>query len=140
MNRAPILIEGFMPEEILQAPEEHIEGLVFCDEPLVFTVGTATILGEFRRSDDTLTLELAQIDGGGEGVLPTLWILAGRYAAQHGLSKVEWIVHAINCAKPNLKLRRLLNRMGFAVEDIPGIGEAYHLTVLTSSIIKPIEQ
>jgi hypothetical protein len=28
----------------------------------------------------------------------------------HDLSNVEWRVHAIQCAKPNLKLRKMLER------------------------------
>jgi hypothetical protein len=43
------------------------------------------------------------------------------------LSGVEWIVHAVSCAKPNLKLRRVLEHRGFIIETIDGIGEAYHL-------------
>jgi len=55
-----------------------------------------------------LIVELGQIDGGGEGVLPTLTSLAQRYAEKRGLRKVEWIIHALNCAEPNLKLRRVM--------------------------------
>jgi len=124
-----ILIEGYTPDEILSFSNEQIDVFVFAGEPVVFKIGSATILGEFRRSADTLTLELAQIDGGGEGVLPALWSLASRYARANGLARVEWIVHAITCAKPNLKLRRVLGKMGFAIRDIPGVGEAYYLSV-----------
>jgi len=45
---------------------------------------------------------------------------------RRGLSAVEWIVHAVNCARPNPKLRRVLERRGFEVRDIAGIGEAYY--------------
>ena len=38
--------------------------------------GTAEILGEFKVKGESLIVELAQIDGGGEGVLPTLSLLA----------------------------------------------------------------
>jgi hypothetical protein len=76
-----------------------------------------------------LIIQLAQIDGGGEGVLPSLWLLAHRYATQHHLTEIEWIIHAVNCAKPNLKLRRLLERRGFVVRDIEGIGQVYYLVL-----------
>src|SRR5262249_2719459 len=115
-----ITIEGYTPEAILALPDEQINALVFTGQPLVFHVGSATILGEFRRSADRITLELAQIDGGGEGVLPTLWRLAERYAQLHDLHYVEWVVHAINCAQPNPKLRRVLMRRGFTICEIPG--------------------
>lgn len=30
--------------------------------------------------------------------------LARRFADARGLDSIEWIVHAVSCAKPNLKL------------------------------------
>ena len=121
-----ILIEGYAPEEILSLPDEQIEAFVFAGKPLVFKVGSAEILGEFRAHADRLTAELAQIEGGGEGVLPTLVGLAEKYAQRRGLNQVEWIVHSVNCAKPNPKLRRVLERRGFVIEDVPGFGASYY--------------
>ena len=57
----------------------------------------------------------------------TLWVIAEKYAKKRNLQFVEWIIHAINCAKPNLKLRDVLIKRGFKVEDVKGIGDAYHL-------------
>jgi hypothetical protein len=121
-----ILVEGYTPEEILNLPDEQIAAFVFAGKPLVFKAGSAEILGEFRLQADRLTVELAQIEGGGEGVLQTLSALAERYAQRHGLNQVEWIVHAVNCAKPNPKLRRVLERRGFLIEDVPVVGAAYY--------------
>ena len=121
-----ILIEGYAPEEILSLPDEQVEAFVFTGSPLIFKAGSAEILAEFRLREDRLTVELAQIEGGGEGVLPTLAALAERYAQRRGLNQVEWIVHAVNCAKPNPKLRHALERRGFAIEDVPGFGRSYY--------------
>lgn len=121
-----ILIEGYTTDEILSLPHEQVEALVFTAKPLVFKVGSARILGEFRIEAKRLVVELAHIDGGGEGVLPSLWLLAERYAGREGLEEVEWIIHALHCAKPNPKLRPLLERRGFVVRDVPGIGPVYH--------------
>ena len=121
-----ILIEGYAPEEILSLPDEQIESFIFVGTPLIFKAGSAEILGEFRLQADRLTVELAQIEGGGEGVLPTLTALADRYAQRRRLNQVEWIVHAVNCAKPNPKLRRVLERRGFVIENVPGCGAAYY--------------
>jgi hypothetical protein len=121
-----INIEGYSPDEILNLPDEQLEALVLSGEPLVFRAGTAEILGEFQIKGDSLVVELAQIDGGGEGVLPTLTSLANRYAKQRGLKKVEWIVHALNCADPNLKLRRLMERRGFQITELDVVGKAYY--------------
>jgi len=72
-------------------------------EPPVFRVGSAAILGSFKIACDHFVVELAQIEGGGEGVLISLVSLAKRYATFRMLSGIEWIVHAVSCAKPNLK-------------------------------------
>ena len=67
-----INIEGYSPDEILNLPDEQLGALVLSGEPIVFRAGTAEILGEFKVKRESLIVELAQIDGGGEGVLPTL--------------------------------------------------------------------
>jgi hypothetical protein len=120
-----ILIEGLEADEILALPDEHIAALVAVG-PVVFRAGSAEILGQIRLHPGSLMIELAQIDGGGEGVLPVLWRLAERFAWQRRLDAVEWVVHAINCAHPNLKLRRFLEKRGFEVRDVDGIGPAYY--------------
>jgi len=120
-----MIIEGYTSEEILALSDEQMETFVLCGEPLVFRAGSAEILGEFRLVDSRLEIELAQINGGGEGVLPVLWSLAERYAKQRGLSHVDWIVHALTCAKPNLKLRRVLERMGFSIQKVRGEVDAF---------------
>ena len=122
-----MLFEGFIEEEILSLPDETVQGLIILGEPLVFRAGTAVVLGSFKISLNHLVIELAQIVGGGEGVLIALGSLVRRYARLHKLTGVEWIVHAVSCADPNLKLRRMLERRGFIVEQIAGVGVAYHL-------------
>jgi hypothetical protein len=119
-----VLIEGMSENEILGLPLDQLRSLVGNAEPLVFRIGSATVLGEFRIDYDKLRLELAQIEGGGEGVLLTLGSLARRFAALNGIREIEWVVHAVHCAKPNLKLRRVLERRGFIVSVIDGV-EAY---------------
>jgi len=121
-----IRIEGYTPEELLAALDEQTEALLFSGGPAVFRVGSASILGQFAIAGDKLILELAQIDGGGEGVLPTLASVAQRYARRRQLRAVEWLVYATACAKPNLKLRRVLERRGFTVREVPGKGECYY--------------
>ena len=121
-----ILFEGFTRDEILRLPAEQIEQLVLTGEPIVFSAGTARILGEFRLRDNHLLVTLAQIEGGGEGVLPSLWLLIEDYARSRSLDAVEWIVHAVSCAQPTLKLKRVLERKGFAIRDIEGASAYYH--------------
>jgi hypothetical protein len=124
-NRS-ILIEGITPEQILTLPDDYMDQCVLAGEPLVLRAGSAQILGEFRRTASRLTVELAQIEGGGEGVLPILWLLVDRYSKQRGFGEVEWIVHAVNCAHPNLKLRRVLERRGFEVRTLDGKARVYY--------------
>jgi len=125
-KRKEILFEGLSEREILDLPSEQFKGLILIGEPIVFRAGSATVLGEFRRDGNRLVIELAQIDGGGEGVLVSLGSLVRRFALLHRIEAVEWIVHAVNCAKPNLKLRRVVEHRGFTVREIPGIGQAYY--------------
>jgi len=123
-----ILIEGNTPEEILALSHAELDGIVLGDEPLVFRVGSTNMLGKFRVEDGALVMELAHIDGGGEGALPALAAsLARKYAMREGLDAVEWFVHAVHCGKPNLKLRRVLERRGFRVRNLVGVGECYFL-------------
>ena len=118
--------EGFTADELLALSDEEIDALVLRHEPVVARIGTADVLGDFRVSDDRLVLELAEIDGGGEGILPALGALAQKYAQNRGLSYVEWILHATKCANPNPKLRRLLERRNFEIREVPGSGEVYY--------------
>lgn len=126
-NMKKINIGGYSPEQILEMTDEELNNFVFIGEPIVFIVGSSEILGSFRVGNESLIIELAQIEGGGEVVLLTLWVLAEKYARKRRFKYVEWIVHAVNCAKPNLKLREVLDKRGFKVENVEGIGEAYHL-------------
>lgn len=122
-----VLFEGLTQNEILALSQDEIDGLILNGRPIVFRAGSATVLGEFRRENMRLIIELAQIDGGGEGVLLALGSLARRFASQHNLEAIEWLVHATNCAKPNLKLRRTLDRRGFVIREVPNIGSVYYL-------------
>jgi len=122
----PIKIEGLSPEQILNLSDEEFAGLVFIGKPIVFHTGSAEILGEFKVEKTKLIIELAQIEGGGEGVLPTIVSLSRKYARRKNLKEIEWIVHALNCAEPNLKLRYVMERKGFTIKEIEGIGKAYY--------------
>lgn len=128
MKTKSISIEGYTTEEILALSDDQLEDFIFVGEPIVFKVGTAEILGEFKIKNRNLIVELAQIEGGGEGVLPLLFILTKKFAQKQKLEKVEWIVHALNCAKPNPKLRPLMEKKGFTVKEIEGIGRAYYFS------------
>ena len=131
-----ILLEGYTAEEILALPTADLQAFVLRDEPLVFKAGSANLLGKFSVVDATLIMELAHVDGGGEGALPALAALANRYAAREQLEFVEWRVHAVHCARPNLKLRRVLERRGFVVRDVAGVGECYLARQPVSETVK----
>ncbi len=120
-------IEGLSLAEALDLSDSELDDLVFVGRPIVFGIGSARILGQFRRQPGRLTIELAQIEGGGEGVLATLVRLATSYARRSKADQIEWFVHAVSCAEPNLKLQRVLQRKGFEVRDIDGVGEVYYL-------------
>lgn len=126
-GKSEVLFEGYTEDELLALPREQIQAMILTGKPVVFRAGSATILGEFRVEGNRLRIELAQIDGGGEGVLLSIWALARRFAQLNQLTAIEWIVDAVHCAKPNLKLRRVLDRRGFVIKVLPAVGEAYYL-------------
>lgn len=121
-----VLIEGLSPDELLDLPDEEIEALVLTGKPLTFRAGTAEILGQFKLRDERLVVELAHIDGGGEGVLATLSLVARALARRRGSTELEWVVHATNCARPNPKLLRVLDRRGFEIREVRDRGVCYH--------------
>ena len=82
-------------------------------------------LGQFAIDDTKLMVELAQINGGGEGILLSVSRLEKHVARLKRLESIGCIVHAINCAEPNLKLRAHLEKTGFTIQNIPEKGEAY---------------
>lgn len=121
-----VKIEGLTIDELLAVPAADFEALVLTGEPVAFRAGTAEVLGQFEVRENRLVIELAHIDGGGEGVLPTIASLARRYAHRRSLAEIEWLVYATQCAQPNPKLRRVLERRGFIVREVEGKGECYH--------------
>jgi hypothetical protein len=120
-----ISIEGESLIEILQWPEEYFDNLVLIDQPIAFKIGTAEVLGQFANTQEELIVELAQIEGGGEGVLPAISKLAHHIAKLKSITTIVCIVHALNCAETNLKLRAHLEKTGFAITHIPGKGKVY---------------
>ena len=107
-----------MPEAL--GPELQAE--ILAGRPLVARVGTSEVLMSLELRDDLLRAELAHVDGGGEGVLPALFSIIIRLARLQGARQVEWLVFATNCARPNPRLRPVLERRGFIVKEISGRG------------------
>lgn len=125
-TRRVVTIEGFTAERLLSFSNDELRSYIVPGEPLTFRAGSAEILGRFWVEDRALVLELAHIDGGGEGVLIAIAALAERYARREKLISLDWRVHAVHCAKPNLKLRRVLENLGFQIRQVPGTGECFH--------------
>ena len=125
-GKKAVLIEGYGKEEFLGLLKEQT-GLVFTNKPIVFKIGSAEVLGKFSVKENRLIIELAHIDGGGEGVLSTIAYVSKQYARHHNLVFIEWIIHATNCANPNAKLLRVLERRGFLIQNIFGFGLVYYL-------------
>jgi hypothetical protein len=121
----PVLIEGYTPEEILAIPDDQLDAFVFTAEPVIFRAGSAEVLGQFEVRGTRVVADLAHIDGGGEGALPAITVLLVRIARRRALREIEWLVHATNCARPNPKLRRVLERRGFEVVEHPQRGACF---------------
>ena len=111
MGRREILIEGYTAEELIAI--DDLEALVVTGDPIIFRVGSAEVLGEFSRIGDVLTVELAVVEAGGEGILIALANAVERWSRSQPIVAIEWIVYATDCAEPNPKLTRILTRLGF---------------------------
>lgn len=129
---ARINIEGESLNDILAWPEHYFDELVLIDDPIVLNIGTAEVLGQFAVKNNELLVELAQIDGGGEGVIPAIYLIAKRVAEIKSIKVINCVVHAINCAEPNLKLRAHLIKTGFEIKNVKGKGDAYFKQIKTT--------
>jgi hypothetical protein len=121
-----LLIEGFRPDELPEALGPEVEAEVLNGRPMVARVGTAEVLISLNFDGGLFRVELAHVDGGGEGVIPALTAVLLRLARRRGATDIEWFVFATNCARPNPKLRPILERRGFMVRDFPDRGFCYY--------------
>ena len=130
-------IDGLTSAEFQALSEEEMDGLVFCDHPVAFHIGSAEILGQFRKFQNRIEIELAHIEGGGEGALPLIWKLASSYARLRRFENIDWYVHAVNCANPNPKLQRVLLRKKFAIVEKDGVDVFYLNQKLAEQSVVP---
>ena len=126
MGRKQLLIEGFLPDELPESLGPALEAEVVNGRPLVARVGTAEILFSLVIDGDLLRAEFAHVDGGGEGVLSTLLAVVVRLARRRGATEIEWLVFATNCARPNPRLRPILEKCGFVVREVADRGFCYY--------------
>jgi hypothetical protein len=125
VGRKELLIEGFRPSDLPDALGAEVEAEVLNGRPLVARVGTAEILISLSMDGGLFRAELAHVDGGGEGVLPTLISVIMRLARRRAAQEIEWLVFATNCARPNPRLRPLLERRGFVIREVADRGFCY---------------
>jgi hypothetical protein len=111
------LIEGYPAEQLPDALSPELLADVLSGRSIVARAGSAKILLSAEIKVDILRVHLAHIDGGGEGVLPALMAVFVRVARSREATAVEWFVHATNCAKPNPRLRPILERRGFSIVE-----------------------
>jgi hypothetical protein len=122
-----LLIEGYTMDELNELiGSEEFEELIFSNKPVVFNAGSAELLGQFHKDANELHIDLAHIDGGGEGVLITINSLIKKYASHKNITTINWYVNATNCARPNPKLQRVLKLKNYEVRTIKGKGAVYY--------------
>lgn len=110
-------IEGVSTELLKALPPQDLDDLLAFGRPIVFRMGSATVLAEFNQVDTHLSINLAHIDGGGEGVLVHLWKMAAWYARERHYGAIIWSIHALTCARPNPRLQHFLMAHGFDEAD-----------------------
>ena len=121
-------IEGLTLEELRTLPSEELDELMAFGRPIVFRMGSATILAEFNAQGSELKVNLAHVDGGGEGVLVSLWKAIAHYASDRDYEAIQWKVHALTCANPNPRLQEFLRSRGFTELSDEAHGRVLALT------------
>ena len=122
-----IIIEGYTIDELNSLiGTADFEELIFTEKPVVFNAGSAEILGQFSKERNELHVDLAHIEGGGEGILIAINSMAKKYAIEKDYDIINWYVHATNCAKPNPKLQRILRLREFEITTIEGKGSVFY--------------
>ena len=123
MKNAKVLIEGLAPDELISL--DDLEGYAVAGRPIVFSIGSAEVLAEFSILEKVLSVEIAVVEKGGEGVLPVLIDVVEKSALQRGMIAIEWSVFARNCAEPNPKLEKVLKAFGFELRKTHSGSEFY---------------
>jgi hypothetical protein len=100
-----VKVEGYSPEELLALPAVELDAFVFVCRPVVVKLGSAELLAECSHRGATLLVDLAHIDGGGEGALPTLSAFLSRFAGRRGFEQI---------------------RRGFEVRTMGAMGDCYY--------------
>lgn len=118
-------VEGISLAELKALPAEELDTLMAFGKPISFHIGSANVLAEFNRGDTELSVNLAHIDGGGEGVLLRLWKAVEDYARSRNYRSVQWNVHALTCPKPNPRLQAFLREHGFTEADHETYGRIF---------------
>lgn len=121
-----ILIDGLSPDELLDLVKDpEYEAMIFIDEPIIFKIGTSTVLAQLEKTDRSIVIEISHIEGGGEGVLVTLNSTLKKYCRLKDIETLEWFIYATNCVNPNPKLGRVLVLKGYRVVNDAVRGEVY---------------
>ncbi|WP_369994417.1 hypothetical protein [Winogradskyella sp.] len=120
-------IEGYTTKELENLVETNdFETLIFSNTPVVINAGSAEILAQFHKENNELHIDLAHIDGGGEGVLISINSLARKYAIKKNYIAINWYVNATNCANPNPKLQRILKLKNYKVKSFKSKGSVFY--------------
>jgi len=135
MASPDLLIDGIPAKTLVTLPE--LEDLVVVDRPIVFSIGKAQLLAQFSRKDSVLMVEIAVVEQGGEGVLPTLIETIEAAAKTRQYNAIEWTVLARNCQVPNPKLMRVLKTLGFEVrQTVTGSEFYWHRKSINDSLLR----
>jgi hypothetical protein len=126
MNQsARIQVEGASLESLRAMPREDQDALLAFGRPISFVMGSATVLAQFDRREATLEVNLAHIDGGGEGVLLVLWKHIRAFAVERQFTTIRWNIFAATCAQPNPRLQQFLRSHEFVETDDPDHGRIF---------------
>jgi hypothetical protein len=118
-------VKSLSMDELTSMPRAELEALVRAGAPIDVRFGADRLRVLFGVVDGAVRIEVMEVVAAGDGVLMNFASGCRNLARQSRATRIDWIVHASACAAPNERLQGTLTSRGFALQDVPGIGQAY---------------
>jgi hypothetical protein len=118
-------VKSLTMNELASMPRAELEALVREGTPIDVRFGADRLRVRFTIVDGAARIEVLEVVAAGDGVLTAFASGCRNLARQSRVRSIDWIVHAAACAAPNERLQGTLTSRGFALQNVPEIGQAY---------------
>lgn len=118
-------VKSLSMNDLTSMSRVELEALVRAGAPIDVLFGADRLRVRFKVVDGAVRIEVMEVVAAGDGVLMNFATGCRTLARQSRATRIDWIVHAAACAAPNERLQGVLTSRGFALQDVPEIGQAY---------------